>query len=954
MDAISAGQIDDDDDQLDGVGTVMDLDADIDGGASDRSVGDATVTLDVDDVEPSAVTPISAMVQPPRRPSIPVVPPPAAPKRAIAIPVVTVPAKIGGGPPSLPKAPPPVPRSSTPMVAQVPAPPQRVTERPAARPAERGVATIPPPARRRPTMSQPAIEIPASAVPANPPLPLVHPSTIPAEAPAFDDGSDTEAADEFLAIDSALDLDPVAEPAHDLSLEAQLDNPSVLDMAVAELNEQGLEARASLFEKQVAAELDGPRPDVANAAALAYELGHWYQHVLEDEARAVKAYGRALALDPSLRPNLWAIRAIFYRRSLWPNLLKLIEAELGYARDDRERADLHVEQADILLRAGAQDAAVQARNAIESALLYDAKHITALLVLERLISAQFDINNPNHAEESERLGSLHTTIAEIAKFPERQQASWLRVAELSAANDPLRASDALERATSLVAVCGNGEAVAQCAVAVAARRSDPDADEALLAAMQQYAAALEVRVGSVAPEPGEANPRETMLRREIAAVYRRIAQLTRAVDATQSEAAWLMLQRGLAHVPGDALFTADLTELAEELGKYDELASLVETATASEADPARLLALRLRRGDALIWGGREGDVTVGIRQLQTTDGGSLAVASLLERAAVASGSRNGLATAWRALAEAFELGTWSAGIAGESKNPEAAALAYLAAAQITADQTIAGEERRNLISKARELAPASSAVWEATLDDLERNGSHRAALAMLGFAEPGQPAVAALVPWTAEARYRCAMMIAVAQRDGAMTLVIETQWAQTHPDDIDARWRVEALAVATGAEAQRGPALLELATRESSEELQGIAFAEAARAFERTAWQTVDAPQAAAWQQAIAAYRQAAERLPDDPAIAAGLLAALRATNDGAALADLQLAQARRLPDGVAAHAAYREAALLSTSPLAVAGEWLARFPGHVPAMVEVARFAAATNDWTGAATSWR
>ncbi len=959
MDAISAGQIDDDDDQLDGVASI-DVDVELDGSESDFSVGDSTMTLDVSDAEPSAVTPLHAMMPPPRRLSTPIVPPPASPKRAIAIPVVTVPAKTSGGPPSSPKAPPPVPRIGTPMVARVPVSADQAADRLVNHIADRSVATIPPPLRRRSTMSQPALAIPDN-------VPVVQPPHIPADAPAFDDGSAIEAADEFLAIDSAIDLIPLADPVADLTLEAQLDSPSVLDMAMAELNEQGLEARAALFEKQVSAEVDGPNPDHANAAALAYESGFWYQHVLEDEARAVKAYGRALALDPSLRPNLWAIRAIFYRRSLWPNLLKLIEAELGYARDDRERADLHVEQADILLRAGANDAVAQARNALESALLYDAKHITALMVLERLISAQFD---PSNADEAERLGSLHTTLAEVATLPERQQASWLRVAELSATNDPLRAADALEHATSLVALCGNGEAVAQCAIAVAARRSDPDADEAMLAALEQFAAVLEMRVGSGAVELGELNPRETMLRREIAAVYRRIAQLTRGVDASHSEAAWAMLQRGMAHVPGDALFIADLTELAEELGKYDELASLVATATASEADPARLLALRLRRADALLRGGRHHDATAVIEQLQTTDGGSLAVVSLLERAAVADGSRRGLATAWRALAEAFELGTWSAGITPESKNPEAAALAYVAAAQISDESSAdgddsnagagnasagnAGEESRNLLSKARELAPNSSLVWEATLDDLERHGGHRTALALLGFAEPGQPAMAALVPWPPEVRYRYATMIAVAQRDGAMALAIETEWAQTHPEDIEARWRVDALAVAIGADAQRGPALVALAAHELSEELQGIAFAEAARAFERVAWQTVDQAQAAAWQQAINAYRQAAERLPDDPAISAGLLAALRATDDRSALADLQLAQARRLPDGVAAHAAYREAALLSQNPLAVAGEWLARFPEHVPAMVEVARFAAAANDWTGAATSWR
>src|SRR5690606_19002297 len=56
------------------------------------------------------------------------------------------------------------------------------------------------------------------------------------------------------------------------------------------------------------------------AGELAYELGEVAMHELGDEASAVKAYGRALQIDPSLRANLWAIRRIFYRRALWPNL----------------------------------------------------------------------------------------------------------------------------------------------------------------------------------------------------------------------------------------------------------------------------------------------------------------------------------------------------------------------------------------------------------------------------------------------------------------------------------------------------------------------------------------------------------------------------------------------------------------------------------------------------------
>src|SRR5204862_8322611 len=106
----------------------------------------------------------------------------------------------------------------------------------------------------------------------------------------------------------------------------------------------GGEQRAEAMTRELEAKLLADPPA---AAFLAYELGELYERRLADEARAVKAYGRAVNLDPSLRANLWAIRRVFYRRALWPNLVKLIAAEVAYARDDHERADLLLEKARI-------------------------------------------------------------------------------------------------------------------------------------------------------------------------------------------------------------------------------------------------------------------------------------------------------------------------------------------------------------------------------------------------------------------------------------------------------------------------------------------------------------------------------------------------------------------------------------------------------------------------------
>src|SRR5258708_2520926 len=120
-------------------------------------------------------------------------------------------------------------------------------------------------------------------------------------------------------------------------------SPTVLEAALAEARADDWRARADGLR----AELD-TEADRARAAMLAYELGELSERHLRDEAAAVKAYGRALQSDPSYRPNLWAIRRVFYRRGLWPNLNKLIDAEIRFARSHAERADLYLEKGQIL------------------------------------------------------------------------------------------------------------------------------------------------------------------------------------------------------------------------------------------------------------------------------------------------------------------------------------------------------------------------------------------------------------------------------------------------------------------------------------------------------------------------------------------------------------------------------------------------------------------------------
>src|SRR5690606_22191390 len=162
------------------------------------------------------------------------------------------------------------------------------------------------------------------------------------------------------------------------------EEPSVLDRLLAEPERP--EARADALEREVDAAEAAGQPE--RAAELAYELGELHERVLGDESSAVKAFGRALQADPTLRANLWAIRRVFYRRKLWPNLVKLVAAEARISDDPRVRAERWAERATVLEAHLGDDA--EAREAFDLAIEADPTYQPALLGRERIALRQGD------------------------------------------------------------------------------------------------------------------------------------------------------------------------------------------------------------------------------------------------------------------------------------------------------------------------------------------------------------------------------------------------------------------------------------------------------------------------------------------------------------------------------------------------------------------------------------
>src|SRR5690606_12962261 len=136
---------------------------------------------------------------------------------------------------------------------------------------------------------------------------------------------------------------------------------------------------------------------------------------------------------------------------------------------------------------------------------------------------------------------LLTEAAALGLDPERVAAERLRVAELSGDRDELLV--ALEQQAGLLVARSRPAGAPHPALTPTTPRHPP----------------------SRGPAP----------RLQVVALCRRQAQVARA--GGDGDRAWNYLQAALALAPGEALLLADLADLAEELGRYDELADLVQS-----------------------------------------------------------------------------------------------------------------------------------------------------------------------------------------------------------------------------------------------------------------------------------------------------------------------------------------------------------------------------------------
>ncbi|HEX3762711.1 MAG TPA: hypothetical protein VHW23_28645 [Kofleriaceae bacterium] len=977
-------------------------DGDDDDGGAPRA-GDASIDIDEieDDIEEVEETPPPPVIPPPRA-SLPIRPaaptPPPLPIRPPGVPVVVVPPRgpalrtppLGAArPPLVPRAPAP---ASTPPVA-VAVPP--VGPPPIAPPVVAHTVTLPLPAvsipPREPEPRVDPVTAPATAeaaaplvvradAPAAPALPtmpgLPAAPTLPglpelgklgglAGLAGLDDGPAPAPVDPAPSppgearrnrhtaptlppplgdgLEGMMGSSPdiaalsaggvevstgIANIVVDKPLEAHLETPTVLDRALEELGDAGGEKRAEAMTRELDAASDGPA-----AAMLAYELGELYERRLADEARAVKAYGRSLALDPALRANLWAIRRVFYRRALWPNLVKLIAAEVAYARDDHERADLLLEKARI---AGEHmNDPAEARSALEEAIRIAPQHQAALLELERLVARTGDIT---------ALLDVWERLADAVENPARKTAYWLEVARAAAPTDYGRAQAAFDQAAGL-ASGPTGERIARERLRLAEAHGAPGDVAAAIDALAGQLIALLGGADAAAARPEDQPERAQLLRRELVALRRRQAQLART---EAPDRAWDLLQQAIAMSAGEPLVLSDLTELAEELGRWEDLAELVQSWQAVEGDPGRAMVLSIRRADALLRGGQREQARGVLASLEASAPGFLVLTSAAERDALGRADFAELARTYLAAAHAALFGTWLGPGQDPVPDPGAAAALYVQAAELLAYDVGGAEaldEARSALGKALEAVPDYPIALEAQIELDDATGNVAEALARL-------KAQAA----TAEGEARRALVeraIRLARSHGELEAVVqlETDLVQLAAGDLGLRWRLEATLAQLGRDDERAQLLTELAGLEPDAMRRGTALLAAARLRER----------AGGVEQATELYRQVLALWPEDTFARESLIDLLRAQEKWTELVTERRAEARALPDGPAARRALREAAWVleirlgdTASAAQVYDEWLIRMPDDRTALEGAARCRASFGDRLGEVTARR
>jgi tetratricopeptide (TPR) repeat protein len=629
---------------------------------------------------------------------------------------------------------------------------EEVDEAPA--PARPKPAPSVPPAPPAAPVAVPPAAPPIAAVAVAPPPPLR--PTSDAEAPPSPEV--VEPSTDLRAADSVEELD--ADDLVTTNEVPSLPKDGVIEAAIAAaqkaIADGGGPVRVKLYETEIAALGTDDKP---TRALYEHEIGELTE-AAGDESAAVKAYAKALQSDPTLKSNLWAIRRVFQRRALWPNLLKLLDAEIRFARTEPEKAELWVEKGQVY-----EDKLKQvdpARDCYQKATEAHPGSLAAWLALEKVYA---------------RAGDL----AGLARALRGQA---------SAVNDPARKSALLLDLARLQESVDGGSVEAAIELCREAHQAGADPERALdqlertarrAGRVEDVLWALDARALLAAHEAEAASAGDRLLfvDKQVA-IRRRQADLVREVEGGLPRA-WEYLTKAFELKPDEPLLVRDLAEAAEALGRWDDLATFLERRI--EAAPAELKpSLQLERADALRRAGRAQDADTVEAEVARDLPQHLGLQISRERDAMRAGDWGRLASLYLAEGELALAGKTATGEA----DPMWAAIAFTQAGTLLGDRSARDAEAVAALLKAREARPEYTPATDALERLYARTGKHAEHAALIEEELKKSPSAD-------RARRLCETLIAVRESgldDPAGAAQAARRLCELRPDDVRLRLRV--------------------------------------------------------------------------------------------------------------------------------------------------------------------
>jgi hypothetical protein len=537
----------------------------------------------------------------------------------------------------------------------------------------------------------------------------------------------------------------------------------------------------------------------ARQAVYAHELGE-LAAAAGDEGAAVKAWARALQADPSLRPNLWSIRRAFERRGMWPNVLRLLDAELRFAGNASERAELLVERGTVLEdRLGDRSAAAAAFNA---ATTEDPSMVRAFMALERRLLEE--------GAEPERHRAVLAGLAAATRDAPRRAALLVDLARLEAESGGegfTRARAALDQALGVELGEGGGTQFA-----AAGSPASLDELERLARRAQRPEWRLEalesrlrlLNVDGIARPPANAADAARIAR----AVVLRLRQAEIAEDRGDTDGARAFLELAAqlaADEPGAAPVIACDLRIAAAAAGHAERSGRLALAAAAAAAPALRGVLYLEALDDLERAGLTEEAAGAAAQAEAVGLGE-AIEARARRKLERAGDDAALVRSY--------IGAGERAIAADDRT--AAAAAFTRAAAIAGGQLGQAEEELAILQRAWALAPKGELAEELTdsiewvLARLRRHDEWSGVLDRRLDTEPPGPRRLALLE-------RRADLLAEQLDDPAAAIVTLEEILAARPDDLVLRYRLVGLARRAGDAGRATAQLREIIARTAEE-----------------------------------------------------------------------------------------------------------------------------------------